>query len=190
MPDSGRRLRVRGGAVPADVGTAVRALLSLPGLPAPGRLGVRSQRLDRNRPGGACRAGRRSCSKCRPTADVRTASRAARIAARRSGAIMADCGALTFVRVGTLDEPASVPPDVHIYTRSKLPWIALPAGVPAFEAYYNSRSGLAGRKPRAPPRVAWMTRCGSSALVPWPGPLALPRVDPGADPLAARPALL
>ena len=44
---------------------------------------------------------------------------------------------LRFVRVGTLDTPASLPPDVHIYTRSKLPWIALPPGVPAFEAYYD-----------------------------------------------------
>ncbi len=47
--------------------------------------------------------------------------------------------ALSFVRVGTLDEPSEFPPDVHIYTRSKLPWIALPAGVPAFEAYYDSK---------------------------------------------------
>jgi len=47
--------------------------------------------------------------------------------------------ALRFVRVGTLDDPTAMPPDVHIYTRSKLPWIALPAGVPAFEAYYSSR---------------------------------------------------
>ncbi len=46
---------------------------------------------------------------------------------------------LRFVRVGTLDEPAALPPDVHIYTRSKLPWVALPEGVPAFEAYYRSR---------------------------------------------------
>ena len=46
---------------------------------------------------------------------------------------------LRFVRVGTLDEPAALPPDVHIYTRSKLPWVALPQGVPAFEAYYSSR---------------------------------------------------
>ena len=46
---------------------------------------------------------------------------------------------LRFVRVGTLDEPAAVPPDVHIYTRSKLSWVALPEGVPAFEAYYDSR---------------------------------------------------
>jgi hypothetical protein len=42
-----------------------------------------------------------------------------------------------FVRVGTLDRPARLPPDVHIYTRSKLPWVALPDGVPAFEAYYD-----------------------------------------------------
>ena len=42
-----------------------------------------------------------------------------------------------FVRVGTLDRPEELPPDVHIYTRSKLPWVALPEGVPAFEAYYD-----------------------------------------------------
>ncbi len=46
---------------------------------------------------------------------------------------------LSFVRVGTLDDPAALWPDVHIYTRSKLPWVALPAAVPAFEAYYNSK---------------------------------------------------
>ena len=47
-------------------------------------------------------------------------------------------GVLRFVRVGTLDDPSALPPDVHIYTRTKLPWVALPAGVPAFEAYYDS----------------------------------------------------
>jgi hypothetical protein len=44
---------------------------------------------------------------------------------------------LLFVRVGTFDDPTSLAPDVHIYTRSKLPWVALPAGVSAFEAYYD-----------------------------------------------------
>ena len=48
--------------------------------------------------------------------------------------------ALSFIRVGTLDEPATLPPDIHIYTRSKLPWVALPEGVPAFEAYYDSKA--------------------------------------------------
>ncbi len=47
--------------------------------------------------------------------------------------------ALRFIRVGTLDPPAALPPDVHIYTRSKLPWVTLPEGVPAFDAYYDSR---------------------------------------------------
>ena len=43
-----------------------------------------------------------------------------------------------FVRAGTLDDPAAVSPNVHIYTRSKLPWITLPASVPAFEEYYET----------------------------------------------------
>ena len=47
--------------------------------------------------------------------------------------------ALSFVRVGTLDEPSALPPNVHIYTRSKLPWFALPPDVPAFDAYYDSK---------------------------------------------------
>lgn len=46
--------------------------------------------------------------------------------------------AIRFVRVGTLDDPAACPPDVHIYTRSKLPWVVLPDGVPAVDAYYRS----------------------------------------------------
>ncbi len=47
---------------------------------------------------------------------------------------------LRFVRVGTLDQPHALKPDVHIYTRSKVPWVALPAGAAAFEAYYNSKT--------------------------------------------------
>lgn len=45
---------------------------------------------------------------------------------------------LRFVRGGTLDDPAAVEPDVHIFTRSKLPWVMLPEGVPAVEVYYDS----------------------------------------------------
>ncbi|HEV8251058.1 MAG TPA: GFA family protein [Gaiellaceae bacterium] len=45
-----------------------------------------------------------------------------------------------FVRSGTLDEPSSVSPDVHIFTRSKLPWVTLPESVPAFEVYYDTRA--------------------------------------------------
>jgi hypothetical protein len=45
-----------------------------------------------------------------------------------------------FVRAGTLDQPSSVEPDVHIFTRSKLPWIALPESVPAFDVYYDTKA--------------------------------------------------
>jgi hypothetical protein len=38
---------------------------------------------------------------------------------------------------GTLDDAAAVSPDVHIFTRSKLPWLQLPPGVRAFEAFYK-----------------------------------------------------
>jgi hypothetical protein len=44
-----------------------------------------------------------------------------------------------FVRAGTLDDPASVAPDVHIFTRSKLPWVTLPDSVPAFRTYYDTQ---------------------------------------------------
>jgi hypothetical protein len=44
---------------------------------------------------------------------------------------------VVFVRVGTLDAPESLPPDVHIYTRSRLPWVALPPGARAFDVYYD-----------------------------------------------------
>jgi hypothetical protein len=46
---------------------------------------------------------------------------------------------LRFVRVGTLDDPEALPPDIHIYTRSKLPWVSLPSGIPAVDAYYDAR---------------------------------------------------
>ncbi|MEA3002484.1 MAG: hypothetical protein QOH81_1272 [Sphingomonadales bacterium] len=47
---------------------------------------------------------------------------------------------IRFVRVGTLDRPGALPPDIHIYTRSKLPWVRLPEGAPAVEAYYDARA--------------------------------------------------
>lgn len=45
--------------------------------------------------------------------------------------------AIRFVRVGTLDDPGVLRPDVHIFTASKQPWVAMPPGVPAFEGYYD-----------------------------------------------------
>ncbi|HEX3429406.1 MAG TPA: GFA family protein [Rhizomicrobium sp.] len=48
--------------------------------------------------------------------------------------------ALRFVRVGTLDDASALPPDGHIFTRSKLPWVSLPPDVPAFEMYYDMQT--------------------------------------------------
>ena len=66
--------------------------------------------------------------------------------------------AIHFVRVGTLDQPDLLPPQVHIFTSSKQPWVILPAGVPAVPEYYDRKSlwpadslawreALLGRKP-------------------------------------------
>jgi hypothetical protein len=46
---------------------------------------------------------------------------------------------IRFVRVGTLDAPEHVPPDIHIYTASKQPWVMIPPGVPALAEYYSRR---------------------------------------------------
>jgi hypothetical protein len=45
--------------------------------------------------------------------------------------------AVGFVRVGTLDEPDRLPPDIHIFTASKQPWVVLPPGTPAVPEYYD-----------------------------------------------------
>jgi hypothetical protein len=42
-----------------------------------------------------------------------------------------------FVRVGTLDDPDRLPPDIHIFTASRQPWVRLPEGALTFEEYYD-----------------------------------------------------
>ena len=56
-----------------------------------------------------------------------------------------------FVRATTLDDRGALKPDAHIFTRSKLPWVAIPVDQPAFEVFYDletqwSPEGLARRK--------------------------------------------
>ena len=45
--------------------------------------------------------------------------------------------AVKFLRVGTLDTPDAMPPDIHIYTMSKQPWLLLPPDTPAVEEFYR-----------------------------------------------------
>ena len=47
--------------------------------------------------------------------------------------------ALAFIRVGTLDDPDQCPPDVHIYTASKVPWVRLPDDARSFAEFYDPR---------------------------------------------------
>jgi len=46
---------------------------------------------------------------------------------------------LSFVRVGTLDQPERLPPDIHIFTSSKQPWMILPPNTPAVPEYYDRK---------------------------------------------------
>jgi len=46
--------------------------------------------------------------------------------------------AIRFIRVGTLDNPDAFPPDIHIFTSTRQPWVILPHGVPAVPEYYKS----------------------------------------------------
>jgi hypothetical protein len=73
-----------------------------------------------------------------------------------------------FVRVGTLDQPDLLPPDVHIFTASKQPWVELSATVPAFTEYYDRdtlwpRESLARREALLPQIEAYQASRRSAA---------------------------
>jgi hypothetical protein len=44
----------------------------------------------------------------------------------------------SFIRVGTLDDPDRFPPDIHIFTASKQPWVVIPEGAKQYAEYYDS----------------------------------------------------
>jgi hypothetical protein len=46
---------------------------------------------------------------------------------------------LRFIRVGTLDDPGRFPPDIHIFTSTKQPWVVIPPGMPAVPEYYDAK---------------------------------------------------
>lgn len=59
--------------------------------------------------------------------------------------------AMRFVRVGTLDTPDALPPDVHIFIQSKQPWVILPTDKPVVPEFYRgaevwSADSIARRK--------------------------------------------
>ncbi len=46
---------------------------------------------------------------------------------------------MRYVRAGTLDDPSSVAPDVHIFGRSKLPWVTVGDAAPLVDVYYDQQ---------------------------------------------------
>ncbi len=67
---------------------------------------------------------------------------------------------VSFVRVGTLDNPDVLPPDIHIFTQSKQPWLVLPSGARAVEEYYEREAvwpaeSLSRRQLLLPAIEAW-----------------------------------
>lgn len=46
--------------------------------------------------------------------------------------------AVRFVRVGALDNPDALAPDIHIYVASKQPWVTLSPDIPALPEYYRA----------------------------------------------------
>ena len=127
----------RRGSLPPAVRPALRPLLPLPELSAPDRERVRHQPTDRDRPGGAPRRrpgpGRRGSQRREEAEDLALPTCQIAVYSQYTSARM------RFVRGGTLDDPASVAPDVHIFTRSKLPWVEIPESVPAFNVYYDTK---------------------------------------------------
>ena len=47
---------------------------------------------------------------------------------------------LRFIRVGTLDTPAALPPQMQIFTSTKLPWVRLNPDIPAVADYYDPKT--------------------------------------------------
>jgi hypothetical protein len=46
---------------------------------------------------------------------------------------------MLFVRVSTLKKPHAIKPDVHIFTRSKVPWVGIPKAMRQFKVYYDTK---------------------------------------------------
>ncbi len=152
--DLRRRLHVPPRALPVDVAAAHRPLLPLPLVPARIRRRIRAECADRGRPralaGRRCRdrrhaVGERQGAEDRPLPAMQD-RRVEQLRGRgRVGALRARRHA---------GRPRPVPPDIHIFTASKQPWVALPPDTPAVaDTTTRSRCGRR-RVSRAGPRCA------------------------------------
>lgn len=80
---------------------------------------------------------------------------------------------MSFIRVGTLDAPDRLPPDIHIFTASKQPWVVIPEAIPAVAEYYKPEyhwpAASLERRHALVPRIA-AYRAGLEPTLPQPRP--------------------
>ena len=81
--------------------------------------------------------------------------------------------AVRFIRIGTLDEPDRLPPDIHIYTASKQPWVILPPDMPAVAESTEHPKGGPRKALNAEPPPYWHSPNRSSPNVPTPENLTM-----------------
>jgi hypothetical protein len=72
---------------------------------------------------------------------------------------------IRFVRVGTLDAPQRLAPDIHIYTSTRQPWVAIPEGAASAPEYYDlkdhwPKESLARRQALLPQLKAYRAKLG------------------------------
>jgi hypothetical protein len=56
---------------------------------------------------------------------------------------------LRFIRVGTLDHPERCPPDIHIFTSTKQPWVMFPPGAKVYAEFYSNAGEVWSDEARA-----------------------------------------
>jgi hypothetical protein len=134
----GRTLHLRGGSLQARESAAIYPLLSLPLVPAPDRLRLRGERDDRNRPNTAPHRQPEMISIPSPSGMGQTVARCptCKIALWSSYTIAGD--KIRFVRACTLDDSDALPPQLHIFTEYKQPWMVLPPNTPSVPEFYRT----------------------------------------------------
>ena len=63
--------------------------------------------------------------------------------------------AVRFIRVGTMDDPSQCPPpDAHIFTSTKQPWVSFPPGAKVYAEFYDNPGEVWSDEARARHRAA------------------------------------
>ena len=134
----GRTLHLWGASLPARQPAAIHPLLSLPLVPTPNRLRLRGELDDRNRRIKLLAGQPEMISIPSPSGRGQTVARCptCKIALWSSYTIAGD--KIRFVRACTLDDSDALPPQLHIFTEYKQPWMVLPPNTPSVPEFYRT----------------------------------------------------